>query len=202
MSANVGSGRTALVVVDMQNDFCHADGVFAGAGMTVSSIDETVEVVNGLVEDARASDVPVVWVSMGWDDDQEVGVLAERSLFLRHEGLRTGTWGHQLLDGLKVSPEDAFVAKKRFSAFYETELSGLLERWGVRSLVVVGVRTDFCVESTVRDAFFRDYRVTVPRDAVAGYFPELHENSLRLMSTVFADVVDSKDVAFEVAVST
>lgn len=196
MVASGDRGSTAVVVIDMQNDYCHADGVFAGAGLVAQSMDETVDAVNGLVDRARNQGIPVVWVSMGWERDDDVGILAERSPFLRHEGLRVGTWGHQILDGLHVSSsEDAFVDKARFSAFYETVLADLLDGWGIGSIIVAGVRTDFCVESTVRDAFFRDYRVIVPRNSVAGYFPELHENSLRLMSTVFADVVDDTDAA-------
>jgi nicotinamidase-related amidase len=99
------------------------------------------------------------------------------------------------VEGLDVEQGDAHVTKPRFSGFYETELEETLRRLGVTTLVTAGVRTDFCVESTVRDAFFRDFDVVVVEDAVAGYFAELHDNSLRLMQTVFARVAPVDQVA-------
>ncbi|WP_433248186.1 cysteine hydrolase family protein [Streptosporangium sp. CA-135522] len=180
----------ALIVIDMQNDYCHPDGVFARAGLTVDRLPELVDGVNTLVAAARAGGRPIVWVRMEWSDDDQVGLLGERSPFLRRAGLRAGTWGSELLSGLDARGDDIVTTKPRFSAFFETPLEDLLRERGVGRIVVVGVRTDFCVESTVRDAFFRDLEVVVVADAVAGYFEELHRGSLRVMGTVFADVVD------------
>ena len=118
------------------------------------------------------------------------------------KGLRTGTWGAQPVDGLDVSSEDHVMTKKRFSSFHETELDQVLTDTGVDTLVVADVRTDFCVESTVRDAFFRDFDVVVARDAVAGFFPDLHDASLRVMDTVFASVQDVVDITGKTAEAT
>ncbi|GAA3654288.1 cysteine hydrolase [Nonomuraea antimicrobica] len=187
------SGRTdgtALVVIDVQNDYCHPDGVFARAGLTVEALPELVTAINTLVAAARAGGHPVMWVRMEWSGDGEVGLLGERSPFLRHAGLRAGTWGGELVSGLDVRDGDIEIVKTRFSAFYETPLAQMLQERGIGRIVVAGVRTDFCVESTVRDAFFRDLKAVVVTDAVAGYFDELHRASLRVMGTVFADVTD------------
>ncbi|RIV40028.1 cysteine hydrolase family protein [Micromonospora radicis] len=181
---------SALVVVDVQNDFCHPDGVFARAGFALTGLAELIVNVNTLVRAARDGGRPVVWIRMEWSDDESVGVLAERSRFLRREGLRAGTWGSELVDGLDVSAEDLVVTKQRFSAFYRTDLESRLRGRGVTTLVTAGVRTDFCVESTVRDAFFRDFRVVVAQDATASYVDDLHANSLRVMNTVFAQVTE------------
>jgi ureidoacrylate peracid hydrolase len=97
--------------------------------------------------------------------------------------------------GLDYAAEDHVVLKSRFSAFYRTSLEEILEGMGVGTIVLAGVRTDFCIESTVRDAFFRDLRVVVAAEAVAGYFEELHRNSLRVMGTVFAEVVPLEEAA-------
>ncbi|KRV47858.1 hypothetical protein AQ490_05725 [Wenjunlia vitaminophila] len=188
---------TALLVIDVQNDYCHPDGVFAAAGLRVADPDALVDRINALVAAARAHHRPVIWVDMEWPDDASVGLLAERSPFLRTRGLRRGTWGAQPLAGLDRRPEDHRVTKPRFSAFHRTDLAALLGELGVGTLVVAGVRTDFCVESTVRDAFFRDLRAVVAADAVAGYVEDLHRNSLRLMGTVFAEVVPG-DAAVDV----
>ncbi|WP_326836683.1 isochorismatase family cysteine hydrolase [Amycolatopsis rhabdoformis] len=187
--------ETAVVVIDVQNDYCHPDGVFARAGLRVTDLDVLVERINALVAAARAGGHPVVWVRMEWDDDTQVGLLADRSPFLAAEGLRTGTWGAAPVDELDRRPEDVEVRKRRFSGFHRTRLDHVLAELDVGTIVVAGVRTDFCVESTVRDAFFRDLRVVVAEDAVAGYVEDLHRHSLRLMGTVFAEVRPVEEVA-------
>ncbi|MFI6984093.1 cysteine hydrolase family protein [Embleya sp. NPDC050154] len=186
---------TALLVIDMQNDYCHPEGVFAAAGLRVTDPEGLVAGINSLVAAARSAGAPVIWVRMEWQDRGDVGLLAERSPFLRERGLRRETWGAELMTGLDRRPEDHEVVKPRFSAFHRTGLEQLLARLGVTTLVLAGVRTDFCVESTVRDAFFRDLRAVVARDAVSGYFDDLHENSLRVMGTVFAEVVPAPTAA-------
>ncbi|GAA1871313.1 cysteine hydrolase family protein [Actinomadura bangladeshensis] len=186
---------TALLVIDMQNDYCHPDGVFARAGLRVTGLDGLVQNVNTLAAAARSAGRPVIWVRMEWADDADVGLLAQRSPFLREQGLRRGTWGCELVAGLDRAPGDHEIVKPRFDAFHRTGLDDLLRDLGVETLVMAGVRTDFCVESTVRAAFFRDLKAVVAREAVAGYFEDLHLNSLRLMATVFANVVSVNDAA-------
>jgi ureidoacrylate peracid hydrolase len=185
-----GPTRAALLVIDLQNDFCHTDGVFARAkGMRVDDLSGLLARVGRLVRAARAAHVGVIWTRMVWDSDDEVGLLG-RGGFLAKEGLRRGTWGAELLSGLDVRRDDAVVDKKRFSAFFATDLERLLLDRGIGRLYVAGVRTDYCVESTVRDAFFRDLDAIVVRDCVAGYFDALHESSLTEMATIFAEVID------------
>jgi nicotinamidase-related amidase len=131
---------------------------------------------------------------MIWDADEEVGILAEKSTFLKHEGLRRGTWGAEIVADLEYRDGDPVVEKKRFSAFYNTSLEQLLQRLNVRRLIVGGVRSDFCVESTVRDAFFRDYKVILVSDGTASYFPHFHEATLKVMNTVFAEVKNTEEI--------
>ena len=183
------------MLVDLQNDFCHPDGVFARAGFRVADLDPLVAATNALIAAARAADQPVVWITTVWDDHADIGLLGTRSPFLDDEGLRRGTWGAELLHNLAAQPDDTVIEKTRLSGFYETTLHATLQGNRTHALVVGGVRTDFCVESTVRDAFFRDYETFVVEDAVAGYVPALHEHSLRLMNTVFAQVLDTHSAA-------
>lgn len=187
-SGTVPLGRAGVLLVDLQNDFCHPYGVFSEAGLTLNDPARLVERINTLAQAARAGGHPVLWTRMVWDDEQHPGLLAQRSPFLAQKGLRRGTWGAELLDSLDTAPSDITLNKTRFSSFFDTRLEDILQRQEVEHLVVGGVRTDFCVESTVRDAFFRDFDVFVPSDAVAGYVNTLHENSLRVMNTVFAHV--------------
>jgi ureidoacrylate peracid hydrolase len=186
---------SALVVVDMQNDYCHPDGVFHRAGLRIDARDRNrlVANINRLADALRAAGDPVVWARMVWDDAADLGLLAERSPFLREEGLRRGTWGAEALEGLEVRPSDWVVEKRRFSAFYASDLEERLRQAEVSRLLVAGVSTDFCVESTVRDAFFRDFDVLVIRDGVAGYRPALHDGALETMGTVFARVISTDE---------
>lgn len=180
----------ALLLIDLQNDFCHPDGAFAAGGLRVPDLDGLLAAVNTLVAAARRAGSPVIWVRMVYESEADVGLLASRGPGIANHALRRGTWGAELLSGLEVGADDHFVDKRRFSAFFQTRLERLLRRLEVTGLVVGGVRSDFCVESTVRDAFFRDLPVTVAADATAGFVAELHQASLRVMGTVFADVVD------------
>lgn len=187
--------NSAFIIIDMQNDYCKPDGVFAEkARFPIESIPAIYPRINRLVEHCRKKSIPVVWVKMIWDNDEEVGLLAEKSLFLKGEGLRRGTWGAEIVKELQPETEDLVVEKKRFSAFYETDLHEQLQSRNIEQLIFAGVRTDFCVESSVREAFFRDYKVIVAEDCVAGYFIPLHENSLMVMNTVFAQVKHSDDI--------
>lgn len=197
----VGDGgpwtNTAVVCVDLQNDFCHPDGAFARGGLRVPDRSSLVANVNRITAAARGAGARVVWVRMVYASADDVGLLAERGPGIANHALRAGTWGAELLDDLQVEDRDSEVTKTRFSAFYRTDLEESLRRSRTRHLVVTGVRTDFCVESTVRDAFFRDFRVTVVTDAVSGYsdrFQAYHDNSLQAMGTVFADLAATEDV--------
>ncbi len=181
--------RIALVLVDLQNDFCHPDGVFAASGRHVENLGELIETTNRLVRAARQAGHLVVWVKMVWNDEGDLGLIASRSPFLAKTGLRRGTWGAELLDGLEVTPDDALVEKKKFSGFFKTELEATLRSAGIERLTVGGVRTDFCVESTVRDGYFRDFDITVVADACGGYSVDMHHASLRVLNTVFSRVV-------------
>jgi nicotinamidase-related amidase len=190
--AQAAARPSALVLIDLQNDYCHADGAFAQSGLRVAELPGLVSVTNELLAAARAGGRAIIWTRTIWDGDADLGLLGRRSPFLTGGPLRRGSWGAQLLDGLDVQPSaDVIVDKQRFDAFHQTELEAVLAARGIGTLVVGGVRTDFCVESTVRAAFFRDLDVLVARDAVAGYVPALHDGSLAVMNTVFAQVIDA-----------
>ena len=181
--------------IDVQRDYVDADGAFARAGLQVADPDTLYAGINVLAAAARAGGHPVIWVRTVWDGDEDLGLLAERSPFLTGGPLRRGSAGAELTGALDARPEDLTVEKRRFDAFHGTRLEELLREAGADTVVVCGVRTDFCVESTVRSAFFRDFDVFVARDAVAGYVAALHEASLKVMATVFAEVVDAGDAA-------
>lgn len=177
--------HTALLVVDVQNDFIHADGR-SGARSDGNAAFRTM--VDGrlapFVEEARALGVRVVWIQMenapdtvspanarikrkmyGADPDDEASVdIWERAVCVR------GSWGAEIY--LPVAEDDIVSPKSRYSAFIRTELDATLRALGVTTTVVTGVVTNQCVESTARDAYQHDYDVLLVADCVAERSPE------------------------------
>ncbi|KAK8574732.1 hypothetical protein V6N13_034019 [Hibiscus sabdariffa] len=168
--------HTALLVIDMQNDFILDDGL-----MRVNGGKAIVPNVIKAVEIARQRGILVVWVVREHD---YLGRDAE--LFRRHlyppgkEGPTTkGTLGAELVDGLVIKEGDYKLVKTRFSAFFDTHLHSFLQSNGVNSLVVVGVQTPNCIRQTVFDAVAHNYQpVTVVVDATAAATPDIHDANL------------------------
>jgi ureidoacrylate peracid hydrolase len=206
--------RTAVVVVDMQNDFGAEGGMFARAGIDVSGIRAAVAPTARVLAAARGAGMPVVYLTMGFAGDLSDAGGPEAPNRVRHlaafgvgqpvvapdgrEGrvLIRGTWGTDILPELAPHPGDRVVAKHRFSGFFETELDAVLEGMGVESLVFTGCTTSVCVESTLRDAFFRDYRCLLLADCTAepighGLPRSNHEATLLLVELLFGWVADS-----------
>lgn len=119
-------GHTALVVIDPQNDFLHQDGWYSRAGIDISHMQRAIEPIRALVAAARARHVPVIWTRHGFRDERDAGVFFHLRPFLKDGGLRQGTWGYEVLDGLGATPDDWYVEKTRLSAFYNTNLESIL----------------------------------------------------------------------------
>jgi len=165
-------GPGALLVVDMQRYF--------------SSICEPiVPAVRRVVDACRRRGTPVLFTQHGHADAaSDGGMLAE----WWDELIGEGTEAHQLLAEIGLRPGDPVIAKRRYSAFHDTELGHLLRDRGIEELSVAGVMTNLCVETTVREAFVRDFRVRVLMDATATATEELHLASLVSMAYGFAHV--------------
>ena len=176
--------HTALVVVDVQNDFCHVDGHFARHGKDLSMIGQTVPTICQFVAEAKALGIRTVFIRQGTLADGASDSPAWLRFKCRDgkspDYTKVGSWGWQFVDGLPVEPGDLVVDKFRSDAFVHTNLDQLLRANGVETVVVVGVVTEGCVESTVRGASYHDYYTVVVRDAVASPTAELHAGSIRL----------------------
>lgn len=172
--------RSALLVVDMQNDFCHPEGWFGQKGLGVKAGRKTIPVIAGLLDAWRAAKAPVVWVNWGIRADarnlsptihfkgkrsaEGVG-YAERSRIDRGPSLVRDEWGAQVVDELAVLPEDIAVHKHRLSGFWDNELDSLLRQQGISTLFFAGINTDRCVFSTLQDAAFLGYDCVLLEDA-------------------------------------
>jgi ureidoacrylate peracid hydrolase len=195
--------RTALLVVDMQNAFGSPGGMFDKAGVPITSIQAAVAPTRAAVEAARRAGMKIVYLKMGFKADlSDTGAEdAPHGQFLLHMGVKDGVltrdaWGTDILDELAPSDDDTVVYKTRFSGFYQTELDELLKASGIKYLIVTGCTTSICVESTVRDAFFRDYHCVVLEDCTAepmgaNLSRSNHDATILLVERIFGSVSTS-----------
>jgi ureidoacrylate peracid hydrolase len=192
-----GLVKPALLVVDMTNDFAHPDGVYPRHGAVCQTFPATLDAARFVLEAAAATGVPTVAISQviyrdPAGDAVTGGGLVESRPWLMSEGLSPGSWGVQLVDGLPRC--DYFLEKPRASAFFATALEVLLRGIGAETLIVVGCYTNQCIESTVRDAWARDFHVVVVTDAVTAFDERLHKAALDSMKPLSTQV-SAREVA-------
>lgn len=181
-------GRTALVVIDAQNDFLHPDGWYASSGVDIGHMRRTIEPIRQLVAASRDGGVPVVWTRHGFRDETDAGVFFALRPFLRDGGLRRDTWGYGLYDELEVRPEDWIVEKSRLSAFFDTNLEVILRGLDVEVLLIAGVLTNQCIAATSKDANFRNMKPIVVAECTGTTLPHLHEPALEMVRVGWGEV--------------
>jgi len=190
-------GHTALIVIDMQNAFCRDNGSFAKLGFDIAMLKAAIEPCGRLIAAARAANVPVIYTRLSYAADYHDGGIAIRYMtpeFVDAGCLAAGTSDIEIVDELAPVAGDHVIDKNRFSSFYAEAFERLLGALGIDSLIVCGVTTNCCVESTVRDAFQRNYKAFVVGDAVGELDLRRHEVALQTMQLLFADVVAAKDI--------
>jgi nicotinamidase-related amidase len=168
---SVDPARTALVVVDMQNDF-----VKQGGGLLVPDAEATVPPIRRLIERARASRMPVVY-------SQDTHQHGDPEWELWPEHCREGSWGWEIVAELTPAAHDVVLRKVRYDAFYGTPLDHLLRLWGVHTVVICGTLANMGVHYTAASAALRWYAVVIPHDAISSLEPFDLESTLR--QTVF-----------------
>jgi ureidoacrylate peracid hydrolase len=186
---------SVLIVVDVQNDFVHDDGVFGKTGLDLSAMQASVDNLLPLIDAAHAARVPVIFIKTHHDAWNNSPAFVER--FVRKsagaEICATGTWG---ADYYRVRPTagDHEVVKHRYSAFVGTSLEVVLRALGRPTVLVTGVTTNVCVESTVRDACMRDYRAVLIADCAGAPTKDEHASAVHNVRTYFGTVTDSTTV--------
>lgn len=173
--------RSALVVVDMQNDFCHPDGWFASSGTDIAYAIEVIPAIAQLMASARHHAIPVIHLHWGVCADtldmsegqlmfgKRFGARAGygESIDTGHRVLVRGEWGAAAVEALSPNADDIVVYKSRFSGFWHTELDAVLRRLDVTTLLFAGINTERCVMATLQDASFLGYDVVLMEEAVA-----------------------------------
>lgn len=187
--------HTALLVIDMQNDFCAKGGyIDKTSKLDVAGCEKVADAINVAVDAARAAGVRIVWIRANYEPQYLAAPVKARHVArgIEKEVCCAGeTWGYDFF-GVKPREGEHFVEKHRYDAFHGTALDDILRNHGIKTLVCTGVVTNVCVESTVRSGFFRGYYVVVPEDAVGAPFPDLHEASLKNIRTYYGTVMDVK----------
>lgn len=177
--------RTAVLVVDMINEFCKP-----GGKMILPGYEALVPHQNSVIGAARAKDIPVIWIH----DMHRPNTRRERVWEKRIPHGIENTWATEIIDDLGARPEELHVVKRRYSAFFQTDLDLVLKDMMISQLIIFGVVTNICVRSTVHDAFFLGYEVVVPRDCCAATGPREQQSSLYDIATHFGVVTDAATV--------
>lgn len=194
----------ALIVVDVQNGFCHPDGSLPRLGMALAGADSAVRQTAIAVRQARGAGVPVIYTRHQYrpgraDEGQRMSELSGDLAAIG--GLAAGSWDAAVVDELGAGADDLFIDKVRFDAFLWTSLDPLLRGLGADQLVVCGVVTNICVESTVRAAFMRDYKVTLLADGCAAQTSRLHDLGVEVMGSCGFAAVAAIGDGFDVGAS-
>ena len=202
---------TALLIIDMQRDFCDPRGYAAQAGMDVAVLRQPIPAILALRAAARQHGMLVIYTREGHRADGS-DCHPEKLRRSQHAGARIGSsgpmgrllirgeTGHDMVDELQPLPGEPVVDKPGYGAFYQTDLELLLRSRGVRQLVITGVTTDVCVHSTLREAVDRGFACTTVADACAAAEPALHAAALRMIGGeggIFGRVTDSAAVMRE-----
>jgi ureidoacrylate peracid hydrolase len=191
-------GKTpALIVIDMQNGFVDPEGFMNKIDLDYTTSAAAIEPISRLLAASREAGLPIFFTRYSLNEDySDGGLLMEVFPQIRGTGgLVRGSWDAEVCDALAPLPGETVIDKTRYSAFYDTDLESRLREAGVDTVIVCGVTTNICVESTVRDAFFRDIRVAVPSDGTAAVTPELHEGALADFTYGFGTVATVDELA-------
>jgi ureidoacrylate peracid hydrolase len=190
----VDPSHTALLVVDVQNDFCHRDGGLARGGGDMTAIERAIGKLDDTIGQARKTAIPVIFLRIV--QSPETNSEAWESLE-PEEGPRlvvAGSWGADYYAPIGPAEGDLEIVKHRHSGFVATRLDLALRSRGIKTVVLGGVASNVCVEATARDAADYDYYVVVLSDASGAVRDELHEASLHTIRTYIGRVACAAEV--------
>jgi ureidoacrylate peracid hydrolase len=202
--------KAALVVVDMQNSFCKKGGIFDYLGrLDATKVKKIISTDKNIITSCRRKGIRIVYLRMGYRPDlanaggpespnyyKELGLVAMR----QHPGLSgkfliTGTRDWEIIDELKPQADDIIVDKHRYSGFVNTDLDAILRTYNIKYLLFIGLATNVCVESTLRDAYFHEYFPVLIDDGCGNTGPDYTQAAtVWNVTEIFGWVVASRDL--------
>lgn len=208
------TASTAVIVVDMQNDFGSPGGMFDRAGIDIKPIQDIVRPIRAVLQAARSERMPVIYLKMAFHADLSDSSYPDGPTWVKHRPLEAGepttapdgtpsrilirdTWNTDIVDELQPHDDDIVIYKHRYSGFYNTTLTTELRDRRIETVVVVGATTSVCVDSTVRDAVFRDLHCLVLEDCTAEPIAldaprSNHDATLLTLELLFASISTSE----------
>jgi ureidoacrylate peracid hydrolase len=189
----VDPAKAAILVVDVQNDYCHPDGALGKAGASTASAMEMIPHLQTLLAAAREHGTRVIFVSTIHTPETDSVPWKKRNAGKAHDVCRKDSWGAELT-GVAPLADEPVVIKHRYSGFINTRLDSVLRTLRVETLIMTGVSTNVCVESTARLGFMLDYNIVFLSDCTAAYSQAEHDGALRNMAANFGVVATSDEV--------
>jgi ureidoacrylate peracid hydrolase len=197
LEKKVRPGHTALIVIDMQNDFIAPGGLVGRSGRDVTAAQELAERLPAFIATARRAGVLVVFVRNVYSTERnlyltdtwlEQAARKQAGGYTRFPVCAEGAWEGDYYGDVRPQPGDPVVTKHRYNAFHNTDLDTILRANAIRTVVMTGVATDVCVGTTAREAFMRDYYAVMVDDGTATFSPEDHSATLRNFDRYFGEV--------------
>jgi ureidoacrylate peracid hydrolase len=189
----VDPAKTAVIVVDVQNDFCHPDGALGRNGAPTGDAMAMIPTLQSLLDAARQFGSKVIFIQTVHTPETDSAAWVRRSDGKSLQVCRKDTWGGEFTDVAPIDGEPV-VNKHRYSAFINTRLDSVLRTFKIENLIMTGVSTNVCVESTARQGYMMDYNIVFMSDCTAAYAKQDHEAALRTMGNNFGIVATVPEV--------
>jgi ureidoacrylate peracid hydrolase len=192
----------ALLLVDVQNEFCAEGGAPHREGRDLSLIQAMVPRLESLLNAARAAKVPCIWIRCAYNTKQnwylsetwlEQSNRKRKGSYVTYPVCEPGEWNADFYH-IRPNPDEVIVTKHRFGSFEGTDLDLVLRSRGIRTLIMTGVATNVCVETTAREGFLKDYYIVFTSDCTATFSQAMHDATLFNIDQFFGEVVTARDI--------
>jgi nicotinamidase-related amidase/catechol 2,3-dioxygenase-like lactoylglutathione lyase family enzyme len=197
---NLDSRTAALLVIDLQNAFIHEQGTLGISGVDTKRLSAIVPVLAELIPRCQAAGIPVIWTvqeHFAVDASRARKKLAGHTSRRKQVSALAGTWDEEIVDELKplAAVKPSYVVRKhRFGAFHETRLDMMLKMLGTRTIFIAGTTANACVETSIREAYLRDYDVVALDDCISGVNGEWEETARKVWKQYFCELSDSTEM--------
>jgi nicotinamidase-related amidase/catechol 2,3-dioxygenase-like lactoylglutathione lyase family enzyme len=195
----IDPSRAALLVIDMQNAFCHPEGTLGSSGVDISECRDIIPRIRALVGAADQAGIPVLWTvqeHLPVDEWRARKALKPHTSKRKRVSALAGTWDAELVGELKplATVPSRVIRKHRFGSFYETRLDIMLRMLGRDALLVSGVTANACIETTIREAYLRDYDIVAITDSIGAIDARWKEAAAEVWSQYLAELATSEEV--------